>query len=63
MVGTTGIWDNLREEMINKLLRPEHKTLEEKAQLIAETAFHYGRLLHYKAPYYDKFGRGSGNWE
>ena len=48
--------------MINKILRPEQKTLEEKAQLMAETASHYGRLLNYKAPYYDKFGKWSDGW-
>ena len=55
VVGTTGIWDNLSEEMITKILRPQQKSLEEKAQLIAETASHYGRLLNYKAPYYERW--------
>ena len=55
MVGTTGIWDNLREEMITQILRPKQKSLEEKAQLIAETASHYGRLPNYKAPFYERW--------
>ena len=51
IVASDGIWDSLKWPMIHRILEEEGQSLQEKANFMAETANHYGKLKDYNSPF------------
>ena len=54
VVGSDGIWDNLKDHMIYQIVEKKGESLVKKAGTLTTAANHYGSMRNYESPFYTK---------
>jgi protein phosphatase PTC7 len=54
VVGSDGIWDNLKDFMIYQVVAEKGRSLEDKAKTLTAAAGHYGKQADYESPFHLK---------
>jgi len=54
VVGSDGIWDNLKDYMIYQIVVDPVTNLQSKADMLTKSASHFGKMANYDSPFYTK---------